>query len=252
MVFLSLALVLTGTPKAPTDESLSAKQKSGQLEKALLRLLQTEGCIDDSRLPLIQVRRLEGPKLVEPLVAWRSDGKYDCVLRAEEAELSVDSGKCQLLLHLKNGLFFSAGSSVRVQEKTIVLDLPASFQKDVEELHRAAATKVLSVDEKLGAAFGKNCEELKRLMRLDLRTKGLVVAADSLDILPDGSVKWAPCSLVVYRRNQESSETRPLSSFRTEHATMTLDRPISSATELGQRKIVAIHLAGGLKLKFDE
>lgn len=102
--------------------------------------------------------------------------------------------------------------------------------------------RVLPIDQKLVWAFGPDCSELKRSIKLDLTSKGWGLAADQFDPLPDGRVKLVPFSAFIMPKKQPLDKFPEINSLRCDEAYLTLDRPINNTTELSNRKVVAVEL----------
>lgn len=103
------------------------------------------------------------------------------------------------------------------------------------------------VDRKLQKAYGADCEEVRRTIKLDLRSKGWCLAADQFDIEPDGRVKLSPFSACVFPKGRPDARFPEINTVQCEIAYLTMDRPIASATELSNRKIVGVELQGSPK-----
>ncbi|MFX8704312.1 hypothetical protein ABTM89_19785, partial [Acinetobacter baumannii] len=62
------------------------------------------------------------------------------------------------------------------------------------------------VDRKLQLAFGPDCPELRRTIKLDIRAKGIVLAADQFTIIRggprDGQVELRPFSVVTFGKSR--------------------------------------------------
>ena len=98
-------------------------------------------------------------------------------------------------------------------------------------------------EKKLKWAFGPECEELRRPIKLDLRSKGVFLAASQFDIEPDGRVKLSPFSAALFPKSK--GEVFPeINTVQCEFAYLTLDRPVANLTELSNRKIVGVELRG--------
>lgn len=99
-------------------------------------------------------------------------------------------------------------------------------------------------ERKLAWAFGAQCEELNRPIKLDLRSKGVVLAAGQMDIEADGRVKLSPFSAALFPKNRVEGKHPEINVVQCEVAFLTLDRAVSSLTELSNRKIVGVELKG--------
>lgn len=104
------------------------------------------------------------------------------------------------------------------------------------------AARENEADRRLRQAFGEECPELKRTIKLEVRTRGVVLAADQFKIEDDGRVKLQPFSIAIFGKTKNAAEQPEINSIRSDVAFLTFDRPISSATEMSNRKITAVTL----------
>jgi hypothetical protein len=129
--------------------------------------------------------------------------------------------------------------------------LPAEYCEagELQDLHLGSSEN--AIDSKLVLAFGKDCPELKMMIKLDLRRKGWGLASNQFE--PDeekpGNVKLTPFSaFIIGKRKGKDGITPEIHTVRSDVAYLTLDKPISNMAELGSRKIIKVELqalAGG-------
>ncbi len=94
-------------------------------------------------------------------------------------------------------------------------------------------------------AYGAESEELRRPLRLDLNSKGVLIAANTFEIdKSDGRVLLYPCSVALFPKSRQDSKFPEINTIQCEMALLTLDRPVTSPTELNNRKIMAVELRG--------
>ncbi|MCI0641882.1 MAG: hypothetical protein L0Y72_11190 [Gemmataceae bacterium] len=94
-------------------------------------------------------------------------------------------------------------------------------------------------------AYGAESEELRRPLRLDLNSKGVLIAANTFEIdKNDGRVLLYPCSVALFPKSRQDSKFPEINTIQCEMALLTLDRPVTSPTELNNRKIMAVELRG--------
>ena len=89
-------------------------------------------------------------------------------------------------------------------------------------------------------------------IKVELRGQGLLLAASTLAIDPDGRVRLTDCVLVRLGPGVDSAKSWCATTIRSKYIVFTLDQPIRSVTDLGTRKILSAELAGGLRLTFQE
>ncbi|MBL8796264.1 MAG: hypothetical protein JNM56_20360, partial [Planctomycetia bacterium] len=98
------------------------------------------------------------------------------------------------------------------------------------------------VEKKLKLAFGPDCAELKRTHRLEMRAKGIVLAADTFNIEADGRVKMAPFSLAMFGKERVESQFPEINTVQSDIAYLRFDQPIGNFADMASRKIVGCEL----------
>lgn len=98
------------------------------------------------------------------------------------------------------------------------------------------------VDRKLQMAFGPDCPELRRTIKLDIRAKGIVLAADQFTIIRggprDGQVELRPFSVVTFGKSRGDGQFPEINTVRSDVAYLTFDQPITTAAEMGSHKVI--------------
>jgi hypothetical protein len=92
-------------------------------------------------------------------------------------------------------------------------------------------------------AFGKDCDELRRQIKLLVRDKGLVLAAGEFFIEQDGRVKLAPFSAAMFPKSKDGGKPE-IYTVQCDFAFLTLDKPVQYPSELANRKVTAVELRG--------
>jgi hypothetical protein len=99
-------------------------------------------------------------------------------------------------------------------------------------------------DRKLRLAFGQECPEVMRSMRLFIGPKGLVLAANEVQPQPDGRVMFKPFSVAIFSKDRGDLRYPEINTVRCSQAFLTFDRPITNQTDMGNRKIIGGELRG--------
>lgn len=99
------------------------------------------------------------------------------------------------------------------------------------------------VDKRLASAFGTDCQEIRRRIKLDLRSKGWAFAADSFET-KDGRVELKPFSACIFPRARADAKFPEINTIQCEVAYLTLDRPVTNHMELANRRVVGVELRG--------
>ncbi len=100
------------------------------------------------------------------------------------------------------------------------------------------------LEKRLKMAFGNECEELRRAIRLDLRSRGMLIAAETCT-LKDGKVELTPISIAIVGKDAKSPD---ISTIRGRVGLLTFDRPVSNIGEINGRKVTAAELTGQIQI----
>jgi len=99
-----------------------------------------------------------------------------------------------------------------------------------------------SEDRLLATFFGSGYSEAAHATtKWNSRRDRWVIATQKIDILKDGRVKLAPCWCVVYDPNR-------FTTYHSDEAILTLEKPISKAAELASARIFAIETPGKMQI----
>jgi hypothetical protein len=103
------------------------------------------------------------------------------------------------------------------------------------------------VDSKLIQAFGVDCDEVKkRTIKLEIRSRGLVLAADQFTIEHDGRVQFRPFSVAIFGKDHGDGAFPEINTVRSDVAYLEFDHPITSLTDMGKYKIIGGELIGNV------
>lgn len=108
--------------------------------------------------------------------------------------------------------------------------------------------KTKPLEEKLKQAFGANCEELNRPIKLELHSRRTVLAAHQFNIESDGRVLLSPMSLALFGQEKGDGRGVEINTLCAEYAYLKFDRPITNLGEIGSRKIVAAELINKIRV----
>ena len=254
-----------------------SKQQGAELEKLFCARLKEDGYFRHPIFPwTIYVNKVQGQRLLGVVIAPREsiDGD-DFIGKASEAKLAVDSASQTILIETKECFICShdGSKSSYFECKVWPIPLPANWRalftkasdsvaKDEPRLSAGAIALLLfahedkhpisPTDKKLRLAFGDKCPELDRCVKIDIQWEGLLIAANHFLIEPDGRLKFTPFSIAYIGKDDGKSRPTEITTLRSKFARITLDRPFKSLTDLDSRKIVAIELAGGMRLVLDK
>lgn len=97
-------------------------------------------------------------------------------------------------------------------------------------------------DRRLRQAFGEECPELKRTIKLEVRMRGIVLAADQFKIEDDGRVKLQPFSIALFGKTKGAAQLPEINTIRSDVAYLTFDRPVSNIGDMSNRAITGAEL----------
>ena len=80
--------------------------------------------------------------------------------------------------------------------------------------------------ERLRQAFGENCAEQHRRIKLEWRSQGIVLAADSYQLLDNGQVRLTRVSVAFFGKDRGDGNQVEINTIRGEQADIEFDRPI--------------------------
>jgi lipopolysaccharide export system protein LptA len=96
------------------------------------------------------------------------------------------------------------------------------------------------VETKLQQAFGQDCAEIGYSFKIEMRARGMVLAAHDIGIDAEGRVKLSPFSLAMFKvRPGQSPE---INTVHSDVALLTFERPVKTLAEIGERRIVGCEL----------
>ncbi len=94
----------------------------------------------------------------------------------------------------------------------------------------------------LQKAFGEDCPEVKRSIRLEVAAHNLVLAASDF-ALEDGRVKLWPFSMAIFGKEKPGTNWHEINTVRADVAYLTFDRPVNNVMEIGSRRIIGGELS---------
>ncbi|GIW78579.1 MAG: hypothetical protein KatS3mg105_0386 [Gemmatales bacterium] len=128
--------------------------------------------------------------------------------------------------------------------------LPAEFSPDTKRGEfKPLPRRVSDVDRKLQMAFGRGWEDLLDCsIKIEVASKNLVLAASDYEILPDGRVKLWPFNVAIFGKQKNPKAFPEINTVQSQVAYLTFDRPVSSVTDMGNRKIIAGELDKDIRI----
>ncbi len=102
------------------------------------------------------------------------------------------------------------------------------------------------VDRKLREAFGDQCPDVNRSIKLEIRKKGLVLASNEFRIVEDGKVLLTPFRLATFSEDRGDQKFPEINTISSDQALLTFDQPIVSITDVGNRKIIGAEVKGNI------
>jgi hypothetical protein len=106
-----------------------------------------------------------------------------------------------------------------------------------------------ATERKLQQAFPNDQQASSAAIKVNVRAQGLVFAADSATVEPDGRIKLSNCAIAQFPRQDAGGKTIRPTTIRSEYAYLKYDGPVRSIVDLVIRKILAVELPGGATMK---
>ena len=104
------------------------------------------------------------------------------------------------------------------------------------------------IERKLIQAFGPGCPQLKKDLKVEIRKKDMVVAADKAYFNePDGRVRLTEFSVAIFE-HAPAGVWPEISTITSDEAYLTFDKPIKDATEVANAKIMGAELVGNITI----
>lgn len=127
--------------------------------------------------------------------------------------------------------------------------LPMAFTARAKEaLPPLPARPASRVVTRLQLAFGLDCPEIQRQIKIELNSRSMVFAADHFQVEPDGRVKLSPLSVVLFNKDKNDGKPLEINTIRGEVAYLRFDRPIAHLTDIGNRKVVGCEITGKIEV----
>lgn len=99
-------------------------------------------------------------------------------------------------------------------------------------------------------AFGPNCEEQFRRIKLEWRLEGIVVAADRWQLLDNGQLRLHKVSVAIFGKPKPDQPGVEINTVRGEQADIEFDKPITDRRDAFNRKPIGGKLIGkGMKVE---
>lgn len=119
-------------------------------------------------------------------------------------------------------------------------ELPEEFLTRRADNDPLPGFKSTPVEIKLQMAFGPGCPENGYTIKIEMRAKGIVLAANDFGIDPEGRVRLKPFSLATFR--DHPGQLPEINTVHCDVAYLEFDRPVKSVSEIGTRRIVGFQL----------
>jgi RNA polymerase sigma factor (sigma-70 family) len=166
------------------------------------------------------------------LQRFDEQGRADLLTSCPTAELKVDARQKTLDIQMTNAIVTgSDGSRGEFAQRTCEVSLAPP---------QAASHAV--VNRTLRTAFGRDCKEVQSAIKLEFRSRGLVLAADAMNFEGDGRPVLFPCRLAMFDGT----------AVRGDKVRLTFDGPVRTPADMGRRKITAVEPVGNVRITFPE
>jgi hypothetical protein len=132
--------------------------------------------------------------------------------------------------------------------------LPEAFlPPDNADSDRSLKRPTALVDERLAQAFGIGCNELNWPIRIEVPSKGMVLATQSFKIENDGwKMVLEPFSVALFSKKPVPGQYPEINTLRCATAYLTFDRPVNHPADMARCKITGAELRGKSETKAQE
>jgi hypothetical protein len=216
-----------GTPAAgPEDEVYAALREDGWWQSPAGDVTIHVAGVDRRRLLNVTLKRRD------------SRGRVTWVATCREAELLADPPTKTLRIRMKQGTAHQPdGSQAWWEDRVVELLSLAPPQGGPGD----------EADRPLRAAFGEDA--LNAPVKMVFRSRGLVLAADTLSIEGGGRVRLNRCRL-AFCEGKPGAVAVLVRALRADEVRLTFDRPILVAGDVGRRRLTAVEPAGNVRITF--
>ena len=105
------------------------------------------------------------------------------------------------------------------------------------------------MEEKIRMAYGEDCPELKFPIKLELRSKKMVLVAGGAEFDKDGRVRLdGKVSVAMFGDNKNDGKYVEINTIKGDRAWLTFDRPVYSPADINGRKITDAELVGNIDI----
>jgi hypothetical protein len=213
------------------------KEAGGPEAAARLRLLALEADAEADHYKDLVKRELD---LKDKLRAY--DGQPQKGLQYEQHKLALQLAQKDLEAARKRMVKLEA-------ERQKLAPPRATAPKDGPKEARPA---VSPIEARLRQAFPGDDRPLHAAIRLDHRSKRLLIAAETFTVCEDGRVRLTDCAIARFARGGDAGKAVPVTAVRAPEALIRLDKPIGKFADLGARTIMSVDLTGGVRLTFED
>ncbi len=98
------------------------------------------------------------------------------------------------------------------------------------------------VEEKLKLAFGRDCPELGRPIKLELHSRSMVLAAAEFQLTPDGRARFRQISVALFGKDKGDGHHPEINTLRGNVAFLKFDRPVQWLSDISTRKVTEAEL----------
>ena len=156
----------------------------------------------------------------------------------------------RIAFYILGGLVFLGGYSVYAAMLGGLDGLPPLPEEYAERPHDDSIVIIPPTtnptDVKLREAFGSHCVETDYTIKIEVRARGMVLAAGEFFVEPDGRAQLTPFSVAMFGKTKNGQTE--INTIHCDRAYLTFDQPIKNVTEMGGRKIVEAEFLSDLSI----
>lgn len=105
-----------------------------------------------------------------------------------------------------------------------------------------------TIEARLQQAFGNGCPELEWPYKIEIKARGMVLAADVIDF-KDGRARLTPMHIALFSKSTEPGHFPEINTIEADEAYLKFDRDVNSFLEMAHRKLVEAELVRNVRVR---
>jgi hypothetical protein len=127
--------------------------------------------------------------------------------------------------------------------------LPESCFPSTEQGPRIIVHPPPPVDKRLEQAFGTGCPELNWSIKLDVRSRNMVIAAESFKVTEDGRVMFTPLHIALFKDPTPPKKFPEINTIESDEAYLRFDQKVVNILDVTHHKLVEADLVRNVRVR---